>query len=92
MFMAFEVTAEDIETVLRDHQFRLETKHGEPFGVLAEQIFNELSDADFAQIEKAALDSGTDLDEQTTGAHQEIALLLEREGWLKPHHISAPSP
>jgi len=54
--------------------------------VLAERIFNDFDDEDFAQIEKAALNSGTNLDEQTEGAYEEIAQLLERDGWLKPLH------
>lgn len=92
MHTTFQIAEEDIENVLRANSLRLETKNGEPFDLLAEQILGGFSDEDFAQIERIALKASIDLDEQTGAAYEEIARLLERDGWLKPHHISAPSP
>ena len=68
MHTAFGVTEEDIENVLRANSLRLETRNGEPFDLLAEQIFGSFSDEDFSGIERVALKASTDLDEQTGDA------------------------
>lgn len=83
--MAFEVTQEDVETVLRQHWAKLDAK-GLPFDVLAEQIFDDL---DTDRVESAALDVAAshdikaNLEKQTDAAHAEIAAILQEEGYLK---------
>ena len=91
MHTAFGISEEDIENVLRANSLRLEAQSGEPLDLLAEQIFGGFSDDDLARIERVALKASTDLDEQTSAACEEITRLLERDGWLKPRHIQAPS-
>lgn len=77
---AFGISEDDVEFVLRENWEKLDAR-GMSFSALAEQVFNGL---DTDRVEKAALDSGTDMDEQTAGAHAEIAKILIEDGYLKP--------
>lgn len=66
MSYAFEVTAEDVETVLQ--------RNSVPF---SEDMVNTVIDQlDFDQIEKAAL-MCDDMDDQVTSAYEEIELQLK---------------
>lgn len=79
---AFEVTAEDIENVLRQNAVQVANSEGKPFDVMAEEIHGVWDD-EFDRVAKAALDSGVELDEQTDGAYGEIRSILVEQGILK---------
>lgn len=93
MGIGFEVTEEDVETVLRQHWAQVDAK-GLPFEVVAEQIFGDL---DLGRIESVALDAEAsydiddDLEKQTDAAHAEIAVILRENGYLKVIQKSAAS-
>lgn len=92
---AFEITEEDIENVLREEWARFEARDGESFEIVAERVLAGLTEEELARIERAALDAGTDLEDQVDGAYRQIEAILEREGWLAPStpaHQDAPSP
>lgn len=72
--MAFEVTVDDVFTVLNNHNVILTTEQ-------IEQIFDDIIAPSAGAIESAAM-CGNDLDEQTDFAHNEIALLLKDNGFI----------
>lgn len=80
-FAAFEITQEDVENVLRNHLENVVNPEGEPLEAVAKALFDQ-SAIDFARVEKAALDSSCDLDEQTQGAYDEIKDILVEIGAL----------
>lgn len=84
---AFQITEEDIENVLRANLPRLASGRDADLTQLAEEVYESLNDEDFGRMERAALVAGTDLDEQTAGAYEELTVLLERDGWLKPKSV-----
>lgn len=49
---------------------------------MAEVLFSEFDVDEFDRIAKAALDSGTETDEQIDGAYKEIELILKARGIL----------
>lgn len=75
---AFQVTEEDIEHVLLNYSQHLINTQGKSFKTLASELI-----IDRARIERAALIAGCDLDEQTTGAYDEIKKLLIEMGLLE---------
>ncbi|MYM92646.1 hypothetical protein [Duganella vulcania] len=77
---AFQVTEIDIENVLRDYSLRVTDTQGKSFEMMAAEVLDEI---DSERVEKAALDSGCDLDEQTQGAHDEIHKILVEIGVLE---------
>jgi len=77
---AFEVTAEDVERVLHDYALRVNNPAGQSFTDLAAEILTKI---DRSRIEKAALDSGCELEEQTLGAQKEIKTILVETGVLE---------
>ncbi len=79
MACAFEVTPGDIENVLRNNKEILRTTNGMPLDAFAELLMDEI---DHDRIERAALDSGDDLDVQTEGAYSEIKEILIEDGVL----------
>lgn len=79
---AFEISEIDVEVVLRAHRERIVSPMVRSFDALAQSVYGELTDEDFGRIEKAALDSGTDMDEQTDGAHDELRTILSERGIL----------
>lgn len=83
MGMAFGISEDDIENVLRRNWAKVDAQ-GESFEKMAERLFNEI---DHDRVESAALDSGDDLGEQTDGAYQEIETILVEMGIMK-----APAP
>lgn len=80
-FAAFEITQEDVETVLRNHLENVVNPEGKPLEAVAQTLLDQGA-IDFARAEKAALDSSCDLDEQTQGAHDEIKDMLVEIGAL----------
>lgn len=81
MGFAFDIVEEDLETVLRDNAILIANADGLPISTLAERIYLGWG-PEFARIEKAALDSGVELDEQTVGAHAEIRKIFVEQGIL----------
>jgi len=74
MNIAFEITVEDVETVLETH-FKSEIK-GFNIHEVAKSIF-EYIDTD--AVEQAALNSGVDMDDQIDGALEEIRSQIVEE-------------
>lgn len=77
---AFQITEEDIENVLRNYSLRVTDTQGKSFETMAAVLIDEI---DHARVEKAALNSGCDLDEQTQGAYDEIKKVLVELGVLE---------
>lgn len=79
-YAAFQVTEDDIENVLRNCSLRVADTQGKSFETMAEELIGEI---DCARVEKVALMSGCDLDEQTQGAYGEIKKILVELGVLE---------
>lgn len=77
---AFQVTEEDIENVLRNYSLRVTDTCGKSFETMAAELIGEI---DCGRVEKAALNSGCGLDEQTQGAYDEIKNILVEIGVLE---------
>ena len=77
---AFQISEEDIENVLHEYWARVSNSRGQSFEQMASELFNEI---DHGRVEKAALDSGIDLDVQTNGALKEIKAILVEKGVLE---------
>jgi len=83
--MAFGITETDIETVLRQNSLRIANSDGRSFSEMAESIHDDwCGGPEFDRIASAALDGGTDMDDQTDAAHSEIKAILIEDGVLKP--------
>lgn len=80
MNTAFQITEDDIAMVLRRESLRVADTQGRSFDDMASDLLTEI---DGDRIERAALKSGNDLEDQTTGAHDEIKIILEEMGVLK---------
>lgn len=80
MNTAFQISEDDITTILRRESLRVADTQGRSFDDMASDLFEEI---DHDRIEKAALNSGTELDDQTDGAHAEIKVILAEMGVLK---------
>ena len=74
---AFQITEEDISNVLHQHSMRVIDTRGQSFEMMASALIEEI---DHARIEKAALASGVELDQQTQGAFDEIHKILVELG------------
>lgn len=72
MGMAFGISVDDVALVLASHGVSLITE---------DELNNLFESLDGDRVEKAAL-AGNDMDEQTTYAHDEIALQLKEHGFL----------
>ncbi len=66
---AFEITPDDVESVLQAYSLRVANTGGRAFSDLAEELFDEM---DHERIQDAALAGSTDLDGQTQAAFDEI--------------------
>ena len=80
MSTAFEVTPEDVESVLHAYSLRVTDTQGKSFETMAGELIDEI---DTGRVEKAALAGGVDLDDQTTAAHEEIKEILVELGVLE---------
>jgi len=78
---AFGIGAEDIRNVLADNKHKLLNRNSN-LSANAEDIFDNMDDATLDRIAKAALNSGTEMDEQTEGAYDEIKKVLIEQGVL----------
>ena len=85
---AYEVTVEDVESVLRSNSLAVANTNGKSFESMANELHGDL---DFDLIERAAL-AGDDLDEQTDYANDEIARQLREMGVLEPLKQAYDSP
>jgi hypothetical protein len=77
---AYQITADDVENVLHAYSLRVTNTHGKSFETMAAELVDEI---DHDRVEKAALNSGCDLEEQTTGAYDEIKKILVELGVLE---------
>lgn len=77
---AFQITEDDIENVLHAYSLRVTNTHGKSFETMASELISEI---DHGRVEKAALNSGTELDVQTNGAYEEIKDILVEIGVLE---------
>lgn len=78
--LAYEVSEDDVENVLRSNSLAVANTNGKSFESIANEVFPQL---DFQLIEEAAL-AGDALDEQTDYANDEIARQLREIGILEP--------
>lgn len=78
--VAFQLTADDVESVLHSYTARLINTQGLSIIDLSAELFAEI---DHARIEKAALKASTDPDEQATAALAEIKTNLVELGVLE---------
>ena len=82
MNFAFEITQEDIGSVLWKHF------HVNASDSLAEEVYDSL---ELDSATAAALNAGTDMDDQTSAAHEEIAKLIkEKYETRKKKNASGP--
>lgn len=78
--MAFGITEDDISTVLRANWAKVANTDGKDFEEMASDLIVEI-DAD--RVASAALDGGTEVDDQTDAAHEEIRKILIEDGVIK---------
>jgi hypothetical protein len=82
--MAFGISETDVFVVLRQNAALVTNSEGKTFDQMADDIFDSwVGGVEPDRIAQAALDGGTDMDEQTTAAHAEIRAILVEEGILK---------
>lgn len=82
--MAFGITEEDICTVLLKNVSQVANSDGKSFEDMADAIFNNwCGGVEFDRIAGAALDGGTEMNDQTEAAHAEIREILLEQGVLK---------
>lgn len=74
---AFQITDEDILNVLHEYSMRVLNTQGQSFETMASELIEEI---DHARIERAALASGCELDQQSQGAFDEIHTILVELG------------
>lgn len=91
MHTAFGITPLDIETVLQNNAKLIEANHTGDFEELSNALFDKFTPEDFGRVERAALDSGIEMDEQTDGAHEEIRIILIEKNVLHTptEHLAA---
>lgn len=89
---AFEISEDDIANVLRTHWARIGNSDGKSFEHMASDLFESI---DHGKVEDAALEGGTEMDEQTDAAYEEIERQLVADGVLSAPRVEAsttPSP
>jgi hypothetical protein len=77
---SFQITPADIESVLHSYTLRMINTRGLSIAPLAEELFDEI---DAERVQKAALKSSTDFNEQVSGAYSEIKDILCELGVLE---------
>lgn len=77
---AFEITPDDVESVLHSHTNRIINARGLSIDALAAEVF---IDVDTARVEKAAQSNLNNFDEQVSGAYGEIKDILVELGVLE---------
>lgn len=83
MSYGFEVSDEDVWTVLEANALQVANSNGLSFSALAEVVHAGLTEAERAAVEKAALNGGMDLESQTEAAHEKLREVLVLNGVLK---------
>ena len=78
--MAFGITADDVENVLHSYALSVTNTSRKSFETMAAELIEEI---DHGRVEKAALESGCDFEEQTQGAYDEIKAILVEIGVLE---------
>lgn len=82
---AFEIIPDDVLVTFLNQADRVaDVATLERVDDVVDEVFDGLSQSEFDEIERAALHAGTDISEQTDGAHEAIAGILERQGFLNP--------
>lgn len=76
---AFQISEDDIETVLRRHSLRVSDTQGKSFSEIAEKL---IYDIDHERVELAAMSASCKLEEQTEAAHEEIKIICLELGVL----------
>jgi hypothetical protein len=77
---AFQITEDDIENVLRSYSLRVSNTQGKSFSEMAAELIDEI---DHDRVEMSALNSSTELEQQTQGAYEEIKNILVEIGVLE---------
>lgn len=77
---AFQITPDDVSSVLRDYSLRVANANGMSFEHMAEELIDQL---DHERIERAALAADCDLTKQTAAAYEEIRTSLVELGVLE---------
>lgn len=77
---AFEITVDDVESVLHSYTKRIINARGLSIDALAADVFGEV---DGGRVEKAALKASTDFDIQVSAAYEEIKVILVEVGVLE---------
>ena len=80
MCTAFEISPDDIESVLHSYSLRVANTQGQSFEAMAAELIDEI---DRDRVEKAALKGGVDLGDQTSAALAEIKDILVEMGVLE---------
>lgn len=88
LVMAFEITEDDICSVLRQNWALVGNTKGLAFEAMATELLGRL---DHDRIASAALKGGVDLDDQVSAAHAEIRAILVEQGVLKTRPIDDPT-
>ena len=73
----FEVSLEDVATVLRNNKEFLRTTNGMPLREFAELLMNDI---DFDRVEASIIKSGVHPNDKTKAAHAEIKKILIDNG------------
>lgn len=85
MSFGYEVTDEDVLTVLTNNLHKLQANpYNQSLRTMAEAAFEEMVGMGIVDtISTAAMDAGTELEVQTEAAYAEIRKFLVEEGLLK---------
>jgi hypothetical protein len=80
MGLAFQVTTDDVENVLRTNSLYVNNSDGKPFEDMAMDLIDQI---DCDRVQCVALSNSTELEEQTEAAYAEIRDILVEIGILK---------
>lgn len=78
--MAFEIVAEDIQNVLEAYSLRVTDTNGMSFEQMSEDLITRI---DLERVERAGIEGGSNLEEQTIAAYKEIHKILVEMGVLE---------
>lgn len=78
--MAFEIVAEDIQNVLEAYSLRVTDTNGMSFEQMSEGLITRI---DLERVERAGIEGGSNLEEQTIAAYKEIHKILVEMGVLE---------
>jgi len=78
--IAFGVSEEDVENVLRAYSLRVTDTQGKSFETMATELIDEI---DHARVDQAAQRAGCDPEDQVRAAFDEIKTILVEMGVLE---------